>query len=101
MKRVFSSEEQSELLSSNGTNLPNIDVKVINAKPKFDTPTKTLKTDIENDEATDISKARSNELNEKIEKNEVSTDHELNFDSITVNQIPETIKTSLKQSFKP
>ena len=30
--------------------------------------------------------------NEKIEKNEVSTDHELNFDSITVNQIPETIK---------
>ena len=92
MKRVFLSEEQSELLSSNGTNLPNIDVKVINAKPKFDTPTKTLKTDIENDEATDISKARSNESNEKIEKNEVSTDHELNFDSITVNQIPETIK---------
>ena len=32
MKRVFLSEEQSELLSSNGTNLPNIDVKVINAK---------------------------------------------------------------------
>ena len=35
MKRVLLSEEQSELLSSNGTYLPNIDVKVINAKPKF------------------------------------------------------------------